>query len=163
MSLKQIHVFLKRAIFIVFSMIVVACATGLSFNAHYCHGSLSGIAFYAEIGIQKPVSCGCNEDLSVSKAKATQSVPISINKNSCCSNIAFFSKLNFETLTNTSAFNALIQPVLNSSIVTNSLQLVSSAENISFSDFKFRPPPLAGRVLVLFLSQLRIPLIIYNN
>lgn len=163
MSLKQIHLFLKRAALIVFSMIVMAGATGLSFKAHYCNGSLSGIAFYTEIGIQKPVSCGCNEDLYFANAQPTKSVPFSISKNGCCSNISFFKQMNFETLTNTPAFKTLIQSAHNSVIVAVNYSVISSVEDILISDFKFRPPPLAGRMLLLFLSQLRIPSILYNR
>jgi hypothetical protein len=162
MSLNRIHLFLKRALLIVFSIVVMAGATGLSFKAHYCHGSLSGIAFYTELGIQKPVSCGCKEDLFCAKSQSTKSVLVSISKKSCCSNISIYKKLNFEILANTKLISVLVLPCLNFFIFNNNPQIVNEVENTSVSDFRFKPPPRAGRLLVLFLSQLRIPLIIYN-
>ena len=62
MTLRRIHIYTKNALLIVFAMIVMAGATGLSYTAHYCHDRLSGVAFYTELGIQKEASCGCKED-----------------------------------------------------------------------------------------------------
>ena len=67
MNPRPVLVFAKSTLIIALALIVMAGATGLSFKAHYCHNKLSGIAFYTELGLQKPASCGCKEDLSQNK------------------------------------------------------------------------------------------------
>lgn len=161
MNFKRIRIFTRNAILIVLSMIVLACVTGLSYKAHYCHGSLSGIAFYTEFGIQAPVSCGCKEDASVKIFQETNHSPV-LKKRGCCSNISFFSKLNIESLVNYVSALSVIQPFVVDIVYNTFRQDISETKETDLFEFTFRPPPLAGRKLVLFLSQQRIPLISYN-
>jgi hypothetical protein len=142
-------------------MIVLAGATGMSYKVHFCHGSFSGIAFYTELGIQKQASCGCKDDATPGKASLPANATI-LTKNSCCSNLSFFSKLDIESLTYDFSSLAFTQPAVLSIITGNTIQVNSEKEIIPVSDFKFRPPLLAGRKLVLFLSQQRIPFINYS-
>lgn len=162
MNLRRIRIYFKNALLIVLSVIVLASVTGLSYKAHYCNGNLSGIAFFTELGLQKPASCGCMEDLSLSKTHSSHAGPVALNKNSCCSNISFFGKLNIESPTNNFSTVAPVQPAALAVICFIPHPLTSVKEDISISDLRFRPPPLAGRMLVLFLSQQRIPLISLN-
>jgi hypothetical protein len=161
MSLKRIRVYAKDVILIVLSMIVLAGASGLSYKAHYCNGNLSGIAFYTELGLQKAVSCGC-ENITTNDKQAASSDESGLKKKSCCSNISFFSKLSIESPTVYFSSLLLIQPSFIE--LSSDLSPLFTPENncISVFDFRFRPPPLAGRKLVLFLSQQRIPFNSYN-
>ncbi|MEI8046188.1 MAG: hypothetical protein WCI92_02315 [Bacteroidota bacterium] len=162
MTLRRIHIYTKNALLIVFAMIVMAGATGLSYTAHYCHDRLSGVAFYTELGIQKEASCGCKEDAVIANSHSSTTEPLTFSKKSCCANISFSGKLNFETSVDYSSI-ALFQPAITPLPSNVSLQFISEEENIPVSDAESPPPPIAGRKLVLFLSQQRIPLIIYNS
>jgi len=142
-------------------MIVFAGTTGLSYEAHYCHGNLSGIAFYTELGIQKPVSCGCESATSDTKQPASGDKP-GLGKESCCSNISFFSKLSLESHVTFSASFLPLQPAIVDPGIIDDVQPSSEVDHTPVFDLMFRPPPLAGRELVLFLSQQRIPHIIYS-
>jgi hypothetical protein len=160
MILRRILSYTKNALLVVFAMIVMAGATGLSYTAHYCHDHLSGVAFYTELGIQKEASCGCKEDAVIADYHPSTTEPVTFSKKGCCANISFFGKLNFETSLDYSSF-AFFQPTITPLLSNVSLQLVSEEENMPVSNAESPPPPIAGRKLVLFLSQQRIPLIIY--
>lgn len=160
--MKQIRIYSKNALAIALSVLVLAVATGLSYKAHYCHNHFSGIAFYTELGIQKPASCGCKEDSFIGKAKSLSASLITFKKNGCCSDISFFGKLKVETTVSYYSSLLLIQPVIDIIVFDISNEIASQKESLQPSDNEFPPPPLSGRKLVLFLSQQRIPLIIYN-
>jgi len=162
MILKHLRFYAKNTLLVVLATIVLAGATGLSYKSHYCHGHLSGIAFFTELGLQKDASCGCKEDLAICQGKSASSSAIAFKKNACCSNISVFSKLDIESLANELSASIPLQPEEVSAVFSITYQLTSVTKYISVSDFGFRPPPLAGRKLVLFLSQQRIPLISYN-
>lgn len=154
MKSEQIRSGLKNVLLIGLSMIVIAGATGLSYQAHFCHNKLSGIAFYTELGVQKAASCGCADDEKMSIPHGNSTI---FTKKSCCSNIEFFKKLTLENTASNYTISACIQPAI-IAVFSSVIQPVKSGtENISTFDFRFRPPPLAGRKLVLFLSQQRIP------
>ncbi len=142
-------------------MIVMAGATGLSYKAHYCHGNLSDISFFTGLGIQQTASCGCAIEKNDGKIQSYAKTPV-LTKNNCCSNISFFSKLNIESPVNYFSSLTLIQPAVIVVLFDYTPQLAAEKENIPISDFRYSPAPLAGRKLVLFLSQQRIPLISYN-
>jgi len=161
MTLKRIHIFTRNVILIVLAISVIAGVTGLSYRAHYCHGTLSGIAFYTEFGIQKPVSCGCKDDASVKIIQDSNDSPV-LKKRGCCSNISVFSKLDIESLIHSVSSLPVIQPIVFDIVFNTFQQAISETKEIALFEFTFRPPPLAGRQLVLFLSQQRIPLISYN-
>jgi len=161
MNLRHIRIYTKNAIFIVLSMIVMAGVTGFSYKAHYCHGSLAGIAFYTELGVQKAASCGCKDDANTGKAPFAGNTVI-LKKKACCSDISFFSKLNIESPVNAFSSLALVHPALNAVIFSFTCQAATENVNIPFFDSGSPPPLLSGRELVLFLSQQRIPLICYN-
>lgn len=159
MNLKRILSWLKNTLVIVLTMILMAGATGFSYQAHYCHDKLFGIVFYPELGLQKSVSCGCADD-NVTNQPATGNTT-TLRKNSCCSNIAAFRKLSVESPVNDFSIAAVQLAVI--SIFIDSIKpVVSVNETISRFDFEFIPPPLAGKDLVLFLSQQRIPSAGYN-
>lgn len=159
--MKQIRLYIKNALIVVLSMIVLAGATGLSYKAHYCHGNLSDISFFTEIGIQQYSSCGCTIENYKGNQQTSANTPV-LTKNNCCSDISFFSKLNIESPINYFSSITLIQPAFIAAIFDNTPQLAAGKANISISDFRSPPTSLAGRKLVLFLSQQRIPLISYN-
>lgn len=159
--MKQIRLYIKNALIIVFSMIVMAAATGLSYKAHYCHGNLSDISFFIETGIQQTSACGCTIENYNGKQQPSAEAPV-ITKNSCCSNVSFFSKLNIESPVSYFSSISLVQPAIIEVESNYSPELAAGKENISITDFRSSPTPLAGRRLVLFLSQQRIPLINYN-
>jgi hypothetical protein len=161
MNLKVIGAYTRKALLIALAILVIAGATGLSYTAHYCHGSLSGVAFYTELGIQQKASCGCKEDANTGKVPSANDAT-SINSKGCCSNLSFFNKLNIESISYDFSALTLIQPAVIAVFSSNTFLAEPENINISDSDFVFRPPPLAGRQLVLFLSQQRIPLISYN-
>ncbi len=162
MNLKSFGTVVKNVIIFVFTMIVLAGATGLSYKAHYCHNHFAGIAFFTELGLQKPASCGCKEDALVSKAKKENAFPISINKKGCCSEISFFGRLKIETTVLDYSSNEIILPVLEAALSNIPQQLMLCEENEQITYYKYPPPPLAGRKLVLFLSQQRIPSVSYD-
>jgi hypothetical protein len=161
MNFKPLLVFAKSTLVIVLAMIVMAGATGLSFKAHYCHDRFSGIAFYTEMGLQKPATCGCKEDASSIKINPFSSVPVSLSKNSCCSNVSFFSKLNLETTRSVYFPAQIVHPEINYVASDKDLLLASINELFAISSSEPPPPPISGRKLVLFLCQQRIPSISY--
>jgi hypothetical protein len=160
MNLRKFRTYAKNALLIALAMIVIAGATGLSYKAHYCHDRLAGIAFYTELGIQKDASCGCKDDIIKASSVATKTLVV--KKKACCSDISYFNKLNIESQTNNVSSFVLYQPAFVAVIIHITFQLAPANDNIPVSDPGFRSPPLAGRRLVLFLSQQRIPLISYN-
>jgi hypothetical protein len=162
MSLKHFRVYTKNAVLIVLSMIVLAGASGLSYTAHFCHGNLAGIAFYTELGLQQPVSCGCAADAS-SCSQTASSESTDFNKESCCSNISFFSRLSIEIPANQLSSLSLVQPAFIEICLSDSQLMTAETGNHPVCNLKFRPPPIAGRKLVLFLSQQRIPFNSYNS
>ncbi len=162
MNLKPVIVFAKSTLIIVLAVIVMAGATGLSYKAHYCHNKLSGVAFYTELGLQKPASCGCKEDSSIHKTNPFSSVPVSLSKNSCCSNVSFFGKLNFEISATDYSPLPLAQPEISVAFSSIDFQLACKNESIEISFAESPPPHISGRKLVLFLCQQRIPSISYN-
>jgi hypothetical protein len=162
MSLKHFRVYTRNAVLIVLSMIVLAGASGLSYTAHYCHGKLSGVAFYTGLGLQKPVSCGCKADAS-SCRQTESSESTDLNKISCCSNISFFNRLSVETPTNQLSSLTLVQPAFIEIGSSDSQLITAETGNLPVCNLKFRPPPIAGRKLVLFLSQQRIPFSSFNS
>lgn len=162
MNLKRIRNYTKNALAVALAMLVLAVCTGLSYTAHYCHNRLSGIAFYPELGIQKPASCGCKEDSSIGKVQTSSVTQATFKKNGCCTNISFFGKLNVETPVNYYSSFASLPPACDIIVFDISNQHASEKEDISIYNTEYPPPLLAGRKLVLFLSQQRIPLIDYN-
>jgi hypothetical protein len=162
MNLKKIRTCFKNAIIVAFSMLVLAGATGLSYKAHYCHDKLSGIAFYPELGIQQSASCGCADIQSGASQQPSGDRPV-LSKNSCCSNVSYFSKLTIESPVKDFISLVLLQPaiieVFGNTINAGTYEKV----NISSPEAGLPPSPLAGRKLVLFLSQQRIPLISFNG
>lgn len=151
--MKQIRMYTKNALLITLAVIVMVSVTGFSYKAHYCHGNLSGIAFYSELGIRQSISCGCADDNSTHPVSDS---PV-IKKNNCCSNVSFFSKLNIESPASYVSSLSLIYPVLIISL-SDFTQQLAVITDFNF-DTSFRSPStqLAGRKLVLFLSQQRIP------
>jgi hypothetical protein len=161
MKARQIRKYFKNAFLIALAMIVMAGVTGFSYQAHYCHNKLSGIAFYPELGFQQSSSCGCAEDADPLHSQTSGNSPV-LTKNSCCSNVSFFSKLTIEShaIANTTIISSLYATVTMSINIPDSG--ISHHENLLNADIGILPVPLAGRKLVLFLSQQRIPLISYN-
>ncbi len=161
MKARQIRKYLKNAFLIALAMIVMAGVTGFSYQAHYCHNKLSGIAFYPELGFQQAASCGCAEDVEPINSQTTGNFPV-LTKHSCCSNVSFFSKLTIESqvIANTTIVSSLPATVAVSINIPDSE--ISHNEILINADIGILPVPLAGRKLVLFLSQQRIPLISYN-
>jgi hypothetical protein len=160
MKLKQIRKYFKNALLIALSMILVAGVTGFSYKAHYCHEKLSGIALYPELGLQQSISCGCKDDNNSMNSGAADHSPV-LKKYSCCSNVSFFSKLTIESHINdfTAHVSVLPATIGTNIIITDSD--ISQTKNLQITDTGFLPVPLAGRKLVLFLSQQRIPSNIY--
>jgi hypothetical protein len=162
MNLLSIRILLRNALLIVLTMIVIAGATGLSYKVHYCHDKLSGIAFYTELGIQKSATCGCKDDEKVLSSHSAGSSSI-LKKSSCCSNIAFFKKLTIVYTPTDFSTTTVNPPEVIAVFSGEILPVTSGTQNISTYNIGFRAPPLAGRKLVLFLSQQRLPAISYNS
>jgi len=161
MKLNLIRFYLKGALLVALAVIIMAGATGLSYQAHYCHDKLSGIAFYPELGIQQSASCGCANDLPEKNKPLADSKPV-LTKNSCCSNVSFFTKLSVESLVKVVSSQVLFQPAVTAMPGNVFTQCSSEKENFEITVSGAFPSPIAGRRLVLFLSQQRIPLISYN-
>lgn len=150
--MKRLRNFINRLMLTILSLTVFAGAFGLSYQAHYCGGHLSGIAFYTELGIQDPVSCACIEHSREEHTGYTDN----LNKKSCCKDESFYSRLvpqysQNHSLTQFARFSAA------EAVNGISYTCLLPADNKLISDNNFRPPPLSGRHLVLFLSQQRIP------
>jgi len=160
MTFKRTLFYAQKALIIILVVMIMVGVTGLSFKAHYCHNHLSGIAFYPELGIQKSVTCGCKEDENNGKTIPATDLPISLNKNSCCENVSFYSKLHIESqIVN---LVSLVPTQFANYVLVADLNIIAATEEnaVFLSDDEFRqPPPISGRKLVLFLSQQRIPLI----
>lgn len=149
--MKRLRSFVNKMVLIILSATVFAGAFGLSYKAHYCGGHLSGIAFYTELGIEEPVSCGC----SVHPTEPS-GWPVSIDKKSCCKDESFYSRLIPEYSQNHSSVQ-LIQLSPAEAETGISYNILPVEDNNNVTSFYLRPPPKAGRDLVLFLSQQRIP------
>lgn len=151
-----LHTILKTSISVLMALIIMFGVIGLSYQAHYCHERLSGIALYPGLGIQQAVACGCINDISKSDFAQTDSNH-QLKKKSCCTNITRFDKLTIELPVRDFKPVLIIQP-LSTALVTNILSPVSTIDEPCFgSDIGIRPVSIAGRQLVLFLSQQRIP------
>lgn len=161
MKARQIRKYLKNAFLIALAMIVVAGVTGLSYQAHYCHNKLSGIAFYPELGFQQSTSCGCAVDVNPVDSHSRGNLPV-LKKNSCCSNVSFFSKLIIESQVTDYTAHVTGVPATIAFNINFTDSYISHTDNLPIVDTGVLPVPLAGRKLVLFLSQQRIPLISYN-
>ncbi len=145
---------------ILLSVIVMAGATGLSYKAHYCKGTLSGISMYPGLGLTQSASCCCDADKPAGKTP-TPCDYSELNKNKCCTNITVFSKLNIESPATTFTTLKTIHPVLVTSMQGETYPSICNITGIPFSDAELSPQPLSGRKLVLFLSQQRIPQVSY--
>ena len=161
MKIRQIRKYLKNALLIALAMIVMAGVTGLSYKAHYCHNKLSGIAFYTELGFQQSASCGCKEDADPVNRQTSGNFPV-LTKNGCCSNISFFSKLIIESHVTDYTTHITGVPAALAISINSADSEISHNEDHTIIDTGVLPVPLAGRKLVLFLSQQRIPLVSYN-
>jgi len=161
MLARQILTYFKNAFVIVLAMILMAGVTGFSYQAHYCHDKLSGIALYPELGFKQSISCGCAVEANPLNSRSNSSSPV-LTKNSCCSNVSFFSKLTIESQINGFNSGISIQPAVIAYTIIFSDSHNFSKEILSDLDTGTLPVPLAGRQLVLFLSQQRIPSISYN-
>jgi len=161
MKAKQILTYLKNTFLIVLAMIVMAGVTGFSYQAHYCHDKLSGIAFYPGLGFQQSISCGCAIDMHTANSQRNDGFPV-LNKNSCCSNVSFFSKLSVESPSPDYSSGFQVPTSSAAPVILFTETEVSGNGNIQSIDSGFKPVHRAGRKLVLFLSQQRIPLISYN-
>jgi len=157
---RKILIFVKQTILIALSVLLVSSAIGLSYRVHYCHGSVSGIAFYPELGIAQSNSCGCALDSENSGTQPDSKLPV-LSKNSCCSNVSFFSKLTIESPVNNFSTGITLQQAVITLFSHTISPVTAENEIVSFIDLSISPPPLAGRQLVLFLSQQRIPAISY--
>lgn len=149
--MKRLRTYVSKIVLIMLSMTVFAGAFGLSYQAHYCGGHLSGIAFYTELGIEEPISCGCSDH-----STEPSGWPVSLDKKSCCKDESFYSRLVPEYSQNHSTVQ-LIQ-LSTAEVETGLTYSISPVEQTNtVTSFYLRPPPKAGRDLVLFLSQQRIP------
>ncbi len=158
MNRKHLHLFLNKALAILLAVLVMAGALGFSYKAHYCHGKLSGIAFFTELGIQKSATCGCQDDESGMNSQPKTDKPV-FHKKSCCSNLSYFNKLNIDFPVKDFTPYKLMQPAV-STLFINTFNISGNNENICLvADTGLKPPPLSGRKLVLYLHQQRIPLI----
>jgi hypothetical protein len=160
--MKRFRLYLKNAFAIALTLLVLATATGLSYQAHYCHDRLFGVAFYTELGIQKAASCGCKEDSFTGKVATSKNEPVTLKKERCCSDITFSGKLKVETLVHFYSPITLIQPVSECIGFDTEIQVASEKCRFPVNNSNYPLPSLGGRKLVLFLSQQRIPLINYN-
>lgn len=161
MKLKKIRTFFKNTLLIALSFIVMVGVTGFSYQAHYCHDKLSGIALYPELGFRQSISCGCAFEANSINSHPKSNSPV-LTKNSCCSNVSFFSKLEIETCYTDFTTYFSVLPAITAININFTVPAISPIEDLSITDAGFQPYPLAGRKLVLFLSQQRIPLISYN-
>lgn len=160
MNHRKIYNYLRNTLLFVLAISILVSATGFSYKVHYCHGSFSGLALYPEFGFEPSVACGCA--VTADNVVDTGSDSPVIESNSCCSNISYFSKLALESPVTVFEIQSVSLPAreLSQFEFTNT-ELQN--ENVSIHDFSFIPvAPLAGRKLVLFLSQQRIPFSIYN-
>jgi len=161
MNLKSIRKYFKNATLAAIAVIVLAGTTGLSYKAHYCHERLSGIAFFTELGLQKPATCGCKDDKQTAKATSGEKLPLSFHQRSCCTNISFFNKLNVETTSSVSLKS--VTPAV-AAIFTSFINILPAGRETipTVLTTRQRYKPLSGRRLVLLLSQQRLAPI-HNN
>ena len=161
MYLKHLRVILQKTIITLLATVVMAGALGLSFQAHYCHDKLSGIALYPGLGLQQSASCGCaDEDFDLG-SQIPQNNPV-LSKKSCCTNISYFKKLIIELPVKDFTPLVVVRPLATALFIDITYYVNPDQEIYSFADKSLMPLPLAGRELVLFLSQQRIPLVSYN-
>lgn len=161
MILKTIRLYLKNALLIAMAVMVIAGSMGFSYTVHYCHDKLSGVAFYPELGLNNSASCGCAANMPDTETPVSDSKPV-LMKHTCCSNVSYFSKLAIESPVQGFSVLGLLQPAVISISGFDSGSFVSEKDNFETLGSTDLPPPIAGRKLVLFLSQQRIPFNTYT-
>lgn len=161
MKAKSILLYLKNVLLIALAVMLIAGSTGLSYTVHYCHDKLSDIAFYPELGLKQSASCTCADKVRDKSIPATDGKAVLIN-NSCCKNISYFTKLAVESSVQELSFIPILQPALISVLSYSFSPTGSEQEYAETPVSPDIPLPFAGRRLVLFLSQQRIPANSYN-
>ena len=134
---------------------VLSAGSGLSYTVHFCHGNRSGFVLYPEI-THSVAGCGCEKNEPGLKLPA-RTYAVTINKSDCCKNLHFFQKI---TTVSLQQFRPEPAPFFKLIPAATSLDLslycpVNPIE-IPAAEAS-HPPPLTGKTLVFFLSQLRIP------
>jgi hypothetical protein len=137
-------------------MMIASC--GFSYNLHYCHGSLASATFYP--GLSQPANgCGCESGMKAENSGPSKHSPPGIQRTSCCKDYKYYEKIS------PISFNDFFQGAkfsLNIAFtgILPDLKLTAPIQQSFLSSFIIHPPPanpLAGRSLVCFLHQLRIP------
>jgi hypothetical protein len=137
-------------------MMIASC--GFSYNLHYCHGSLASATFYP--GLSQPsAGCGCESGIKAENTGPSKHPSSGIQRTSCCKDYKYYEKIS------PNSFNDFFQGakvslnILYSGVLPD-FKLPAPNQQSFLSSFLIHPPPaitLAGRSLVCFLHQFRIP------
>jgi len=149
---------IREAVSGILVCIIMVASCGFSYNLHYCHGSLAAATIYP--GLSQPATgCGCESGIKPENSGHSKHSTTGIQRTSCCKDYKYFEKIN------PSSFNEFFQgtkfslSVLFVGILPE-YKLSAPIQQPFLSSFLIHPPPailLAGRSLVCFLHQLRIP------
>jgi hypothetical protein len=138
-------------------LVFLISSSGFTIATHYCSGSKKTTQSIKTGFAAKDNGCG-GMSCGIAKNHARAESPGSISKSSCCKENSIFYK---------------IAPVNND--LTSRLPVISPLQNILFQGILFQtlfsaqkqqltilreqffPPPKAGKQLILFLQQIRIP------
>lgn len=154
--MKRFRSLVLNAFVLILSALLFAGSFGLSYQVHYCCNVRHGIAFYPELGLQDPVRCGCSTDITSDNNGNPE-----FTSGSCCKDESFHTRLTPEYSQNHS-YRCPENSFTNLSGLPYSDLVITTDDKLPVVLPYFRPPPLGGRQLILFLSQQRIPPEILN-
>ena len=136
-------------------LVFLAGSTGVSFYIHECHSSNTKEVFLFPEILKHNISCGCGGE---EHEKPVASSPLHYNEPDCCKNSHLYIKASFQCF-----------PLIQKQKSERSFQIYpfhlfsllldeSKGERIKIAIFQdHAPPPLAGRMLILTIHQIKIP------
>lgn len=137
------------------ALFFVAGVTGISFTSHFCNDQLSGTTFYPELGIQEIATCGCADDL---EAPATDNSGFQvISSGACCKNISVSNRITSEYVVSVSHLLAFSITDLVVSLYWSATGRPEVADVVEPASKSPPPPRLAGKQLIYYLCEIRIP------
>lgn len=137
------------------ALFFVAGVTGISFTSHFCHDQLSGTTFYPELGIQEIATCGCADDYEAPAADNSGFQVIS--SGTCCKNISVSNRITSEFVVSVSHLIAFSISDFDASPDWSATGRPEVAVVVEPASKSPPPPRLAGKQLIYYLCEIRIP------
>ncbi len=131
--------------------------SGISIFHHTCTSSnLDRVTLYADIFHEAPPSC-CADEAGDPVAPSFSGVNTAIDATPCCRNVNAFLVLHIVSNQFSRSLQVVSVPVVAFCFSDLSVKSTCDPFQIASGRFQFHSPPLAGRQLVHFLHQIKIP------